>query len=348
MEDYHEDFNEKDYGEFFDDFSSNESSPKSNNEDKFDYSNDDFSERKNINNNQIKSANFQNRKVRVNPNKVHNVYPKGRKGLKWQLISLCKNKIARLVAVLAVMIIIIAIIVSSCNSKTNASTQTESSTLPTNATTAATKITSYQIKGVPVIAQGDLHAACETYACTMLLQSYHFDINEYQFVDNYLITKPVSYDSDGTMYGPDMNSAYAGDIYTGYGIFANGMAKCMNNYIKTTKSKLVAYPLYNIPLKELCEKYVLNDIPVMVWATTYMDEPYVKATWVVNYADSDSPVKVGDTMSWQMHEHCMVLIGFDSKNYYFCDSVSGKVSAYDIATSEKRYEQIGKQAIILK
>ncbi len=267
-----------------------------------------------------------------------------RKGLKWKLIALYENKLARIGFVSLILIIIIWTIVSAVgnNKKIETTSNIETTVAPT------TQATAYQIKGVPVIPQNDLTAACETYACTMLLQSYGFDIDEYQFVDNYLITKPVYYGADGNLYGPDMNSAYAGDVYTGYGINAHGMAKCMNNYIKTTGSKLEAHPLLGIPLEELCEKYIRNDIPVMVWATTYMDEPYVFANWYVDYIDDDTTTKLGDTMTWQMHEHCMVLIGFDDKNYYFCDSVSGKVSAYDKATSEERYAQIGTQAIILK
>lgn len=271
---------------------------------------------------------------------------KRRRGLKWRLLDLFYGKYffvaASAVAVLLIIIVIISI--ASCN-KTS-----EPQAAPTQPTTVAAteSSTSYKITGVPLISQtGGITAACETYACTMLLQYYGFDINEYDFIDEYLLTKPVSYGSDGLMYGPDMNSAYAGDIYTGYGINAKGMAKYMNKYIKTTSSKKTAIPLDGISLKEICEKYIRNDIPVMVWATTYMDEPYVKAEWIVDYADDDSDVKVGDTVSWQMHEHCMVLVGYDDENYYFNDSVSGEVSAYDIKTSEERYSQLGMQAIYL-
>ena len=286
--------------------------------------------------------------IRKNPGNKNTDYHRKRrrrKGLKWVLLDLLHNRTAGIALLIAVFLIIIIVIVSTCgNDKA-----TEPQITETQATVATTtQPTSYKISGVPVIVQDDLTAACETYACTMLLQYYKFDIDEYQFVDNYLVTKPVYYGADGNWYGPDMNSAYAGDIYTGYGINNLGMAKCMNNYIKTTDSKLTAYPISNVPLEELCEKYIRNNIPVMVWATTYMDEPYVQRTWIVDYADEDSPTKVGDTVSWQMHEHCMVLIGFDDENYYFCDSVSGEVSEYDRATSEERYSQIGMQAIVLK
>lgn len=270
---------------------------------------------------------------------------RGRKGLKWVLIDLFSNKITCIALIAVALILVIILLVSSCGDD-NKNTNQEATTQPTIAQT--TQISSYQIEGVPLIVQDKLKAACETYACTMLLQYYKFDIDEFEFVEKYLVTKPVYYGADGTMYGPDMNSAYAGDIYTGYGINAIGMAKFMNNYLKTTGTNLVATPLEGVSLDDLCKQYIVNDTPVMVWATTYMYEPYVFANWIVDFADEDSPTKVGDTVSWQMHEHCLVLVGFDEQNYYFCDSVSGKVSAYDKATSIERYKQIGTQAIVLK
>lgn len=286
---------------------------------------------------------YDNRNKNINYSKSRK--RRKRKGLKWKLKGLLNSKYTGIVLLIAVILIIIMVICSAVGNKKETKAVADE---PETTAVSVTPTTSYKIEGVPVIAQDELHAACETYACIMLLQYFDFDIDEFEFVDNYLITKPVYYGDDGNLYGPDMNSAYAGDIYTGFGINAPGMAKCMNNYIKTTGSKLTAYPLLDISLEELCEEYILNDIPVMVWATTYMEEPYVKSTWIVDYADEDSTTQIGDSVSWQMHEHCMVLIGFDDDNYYFCDSVSGKVSAYDKATSEERYEQIGKQAIIIK
>lgn len=284
------------------------------------------------------------RRRRSNTNASKNKSRRKRKGLKWKLIALFHSKLFAGAVILVVCICVISACVSSCSKSKGTGHDAEN----TNPTTADVKKTnSYKIDGVPVIAQSDLLAACETYACTMLLQYYGFDIDEHEFVDNYLITKPVYYGADGNMYGPDMNSAYAGDVYTGYGINAKGMAKCMNNYLSTADSNLTASPLLNVELDELCKKYIMNDTPVMVWATTYMDEPYVFANWIVDYVDDQTDTKIGDTVSWQMHEHCLVLIGFDEENYYFCDSVSGKVSEYDKSLCEKRYEQIGKQAIVL-
>lgn len=270
-----------------------------------------------------------------------------------KLIRITKELFKELISYRAtgiVLLIVLAIIIIAVITSVVSGNKKKEDIQPTTvATSASTSLpTSYKISNVPVISQDVLKAGCEIYACTMLLQYWDFDIDEIEFADNYLITKPVYYGYGGELYGPDMNCAYAGDVYTGYGINAPAMAKCMNNFIKTTKSEFKAYPLSNISLEELCDEYILNDIPVMVWETTYMDEPYVKASWIVDYVDENAKYEIGDTVSWMQNEHCMVLVGFDEKNYYFCDSVAGKLTAYERSVSEERYSQIGMQAIVIK
>ena len=225
-----------------------------------------------------------------------------------------RRKLEILAAMLATIIVLL--IVADCFADYHKPPQVvEENTAPT-ATEAPTTEPSYMIQNVKVIAQTDLKAGCETYACNK--------------------------------YGPDMYSAFAGTAYAGWGVYAPSMAKTMNNYLTDQKSKLKAYPLENIPLESLCDEYVSKGVPVMVWATTNMDEPYVFDTWTVNYVDENARTKEGDSFSWYMHEHCLVLIGFDGKNYYFADSTAGDISVFDKALVAKRYEQMGKQAIVVK
>lgn len=208
----------------------------------------------------------------------------------------------------------------------------------------------YMIEGIEALPQTDLKAGCEVYACTVLLNYLGFDIDEFEFSNNYLISRPITYDEEFQRYGPDMNSAYAGDVYTiyGYGVFSPAMAKSMNNYLHTTDSGMQAVVIKNYTLDELCEKYIVNDIPVMVWATTYMHEPYVKASWVVNYVDENSDKQIGDIEEWMQNEHCLTLMGYDEENYYFCDSVSGDITGYEKEISQQRYVELGAQAIVVK
>lgn len=267
-----------------------------------------------------------------------------RKGLKWVLIDL-RNRPKVLIPTVAVILILCILIVSCSISGSNNNISVEA-TQPSVATVE--RITSHHIKNVPVLSQTDLTACCESYACTMTLQYLGFDLTINEFVENYLIKKPVFYGEDGILYGPDMDAAFAGDIYFGYGINSPAMAKSMNIYLKEKKSNLTAHSLKGVSVTELCHKYVSKDIPVMIWATANMDEPFVHKTWVVNYVDENSTAKIGDEVSWQMHEHCMVLIGFDEKNYYLSDSVAGDVSVFDRETFEDRYAKLGTQAIVVK
>lgn len=226
-------------------------------------------------------------------------------------------------------------------SKNNVETVQEESTYPT----------SYVIDGVPVLVQaGGLSAGCEIYACTVTLQYLGYDVDEYEFLENYLIAKPIVYDENFQRYGPDMDSAYAGDAATiyGYGINSPAMAKSMNRYLDTTGTNQKAKALQGVSLDELCKKYVVNNIPVMVWATTNMSEPYDKAFWIVNYVDENADTQIGDVETWMQNEHCLALVGYDEAYYYFCDSVSGSMTTYERGVSQQRYEQLGSQAIVVE
>ncbi len=206
----------------------------------------------------------------------------------------------------------------------------------------------HMIEGVPVIAQQELNSGCETYACTMLLQSMGFDINEADFADQYLICSAIFYDEAGTRYGPDMHSAFAGTVYNGYGIYAPAMAKSMNRFFSSEHSALSAKAIEGVSLETLCKSYIDRDIPVMVWATVNMDEPYEKASWVVSFVDENATAKEGDTVWWLQNEHCLVLIGYDEDEYYFADSCAGAVSHFEKALCQQRYEQLDTQAIVVQ
>jgi len=259
-----------------------------------------------------------------------------------------RQKICMIGALILVLILFLIILFSGCegcNSDTDTTQKPQAETQQIEEKMPQ----SYKIDGVPVLKQqSPLNAGCETYACTMLLQSRGIDMDEFEFSENYLIEKPV-YGYGDEWYGPDMDSAYAGEIEWGYGINCPAMAKCMNNMLKDKGSNMTATPIKGVELDELCEKYIINDIPVMVWATTSMHEPYVKQYWSVNYVDEEiSDAQIGDTEQWLQNEHCMVLIGYDKDNYYFADSVAGEVSVFDKETSRDRYKKLDMQAIVVK
>ena len=214
-------------------------------------------------------------------------------------------------------------------------------------TEAPTMPSSYMIEGLEVIPQVEFKAGCETYACTMLLQTLGYDMDEHLFLDKYLEIRYPWYDDNGNMHAPDMYSSQVGDIYGGWGVYCTAMAKYMNHYLSDVGSEQKATAIENIPLEEICEKYISKGIPAMIWGTVEMLEPYPRFTWTVDYVDENAHYKVGDQFTWLQHEHCLVLIGYDEENYYFGDSCAGKVSVFEKELSETRYEQIGMQAIVV-
>ncbi|MBQ1350313.1 MAG: C39 family peptidase [Ruminococcus sp.] len=257
-----------------------------------------------------------------------------------------RNIIVTTAVFLAVLIVISIILGQTCSGKRNTQTEVMATAPSTDADTSSED--SYMIQNVHVIEQKELKAGCETYACTMLLQILGFKVDEFTIADNYLDCHYVYTDEDGTKYGPDMHSGFAGTAYGGWGVYAPAMAKSMNRYLSDQKSKLKAYDQKDIPLETLCEEYVSKGVPVMVWATTDMDEPYVFDKWIVNYVDENAEAKMGDEVPWYMHEHCLVLIGYDKTNYIFADSTHGKISTFEKSLVAKRYEQMGKQTIVVK
>ena len=66
------------------------------------------------------------------------------------------------------------------------------------------------------------------------------------------------------------------------------------------------------------------------------------------YMDENAEAKLGDTVDWYMHEHCLVLIGYDKEKYYFADSTHGNISSFEKSLVQKRYEQMGTQCIVVK
>jgi uncharacterized protein YvpB len=264
---------------------------------------------------------------------------------KFRLTRVRKRKLIVL-GVLAALIIVLIIIAACVSAATNKKPEPQKTAEV--AEVAETIPESFQIQNVKVIAQDDLKAGCETYACTMLLNILGFDLDEHTIADNYLNCHYVYKSDDGFAAGPDLYSAFAGTAYAGWGVYAPSMAKSMNQYLADQKSNLKAYPMENVELEDLVEQYVSKGVPVMIWATTNMEEPYVFDTWEVNYVDENAKTKIGDTFSWYMHEHCLVLIGYDKDNYYFGDSTAGKISCFKKDLVKKRYEQLFKQSIVVK
>jgi len=209
------------------------------------------------------------------------------------------------------------------------------------------------IENVPYINQYNekIPSGCEAVSATMLINYYGYELTAQKFISDYLIKKDW-YIKNGVIYGPDPNAAYPGDPYIskgincGFGSYAPATAKSMNNVLDPSKHQAIWKK--GLELSEIAEKYIKNDIPVLIWATTNMKESKPGMKWTVDYVDENSKLKEGDQFTWIAGEHCLVLIGYDDKNYYFNDPCATEACAYEKSIVEKRYEELGKQCVYIE
>ena len=196
---------------------------------------------------------------------------------------------------------------------------------------------------VPYLSQKDiLPNGCEAVSATMLLHHVGDTIPPLDFVDRYLDCKPA-WREGNVRYGPDPSEFYAGDPTTptgGYGCFSPVIVKALNRALQSyAPGEYEAVDLSGISLEDL-EGYIDCGIPVAVWATIGMKEVPFYYKWT-------SPDD-GQKYRYPSGEHCLVLVGYDESRYYFNDPYnSNGLVSHSKSTVEKRYETLGRQAVVI-
>ncbi len=121
------------------------------------------------------------------------------------------------------------------------------------------------------------------------------------------------YISDGIWYSSNPDMVFLGEPESeyGWGIWAKGLARSINYFFDEIGIKADAVYSCSDTLDNLCFRYIRNNIPVIVWCTMDMAEPYRNISpRIENSADS---------FTWISPNHCMVLVGYDATGYYFND-----------------------------
>lgn len=190
---------------------------------------------------------------------------------------------------------------------------------------------------VPVICQyPELPTGCESVAATMVLQYYGVSITAEEFAGNWLECSENFYSSDNGLYGPDPNEVFAGNPFSeyAYGCYASPIVEAINANSMEYNAKKIT----NKTVKEICNEYIDHGIPVLIWATMSMKESQRGKSWYL---------PDGSEFTWIAGEHCLVLVGYD-KNYYFLnDPQSGSTVAYQKDIVEKRFLELGSQAVYI-
>jgi len=183
---------------------------------------------------------------------------------------------------------------------------------------------------VPYISQvGTYPTGCESVSTVMALQYYGAEISVDTFIDSHL------YKGDNQSFDP--NICFGGDPRSneGMGCYAPVIQNAINSACKC--HTLTAQAIYGVSLSELCEKYIDNGTPVIIWATVNMSTP--KNGKIMNYNDK--------VIQWISPEHCMVLVGYDENNYIFNDPLTDKNICYSRNLSEAAYCGLGMQAVVI-
>lgn len=178
----------------------------------------------------------------------------------------------------------------------------------------------------------ELPTGCEITSLAIVLNYLGFNIDKVQLSDKYLAKISIA--------NGDFINYFVGDPKkeNGYGCFSKVIYNAAYDFLKDNPSD---YSVYDISGSEFLNLFSQIDKgnPVILWTTVDLIPTYDGRIWKIN----------STTLTWPANEHCMVLTGYDleKKVVYVCDPLKGNVS-YDMNLFKDRYDQLGKQAIIIK
>lgn len=236
------------------------------------------------------------------------------------------------------------IVITTIPTTTTTTTITTTTTTITTTTTTTTTTTMPNSVQLPVNcilqnASPSLPTGCEATALTIALNYDGFAAEKTDIAKTYL-PKMIFYTLNGIYYGADFQYVFPGDPMTsyGYGCYAPAIVATANAYFTAQKNASYAENISGTNFSDLLS-YVANGRPVVFWATMGMCAPGTGGSWTT---------PDGDTVTWKSSEHCLVLTGYDKSagTVEVADPLRGNVT-YDMALVAQRYEQMGKNAVIL-
>lgn len=179
-------------------------------------------------------------------------------------------------------------------------------------------------------------AGCEVTSLAIVLNYNNFNVSKENLYYNYLVKQK-------SFYGKySFDQAYLGTINSSSkwgGAYQKPIIDAANKYLKEIKSYKRAYDISGSSLDRLYQEIDAKR-PVIVWSTMNMQQSNL---FLAGKTTS------GKKIYWQDKSHTMVITGYDRKKdlVYVSDPLSGNVS-YKKSVFEKRYNQVGKRAIIIK
>ena len=180
---------------------------------------------------------------------------------------------------------------------------------------------------VPYISQVNSYpTGCESVSTVMALNFMGNSITVDDFIDKYLDKSPY-------IHNFDPNECFGGDprSSSGMGCWSPAIMKALNKFLPETS--LYALNVSATSLEELCQTYIDDGIPVILWATQDMKNAYK-----VNYEEG---------LEWIAPEHCLVMTGYDERCYIFNDPLKNQNVHYLKADVNESYKALGMQSIVI-
>jgi uncharacterized protein YvpB len=195
-----------------------------------------------------------------------------------------------------------------------------------------------------------LPTGCEATSLAMLLQYAGIQLSKEQVADNFVrevnpgIPQQTS-SSDITIRLPGGNPhrAFVGDPYDreSFGVFHEPIANALEQYLPNR-----SHDLSNCTFNDLISHLTTKQKPIIVWMTIELREPRVTDEW----PDVNNP---DHRIQWQSPQHCALLVGYVTSSdevithVLVNDPHTGKQESYDKELFEKRWIQLGRQAVTL-
>ena len=190
----------------------------------------------------------------------------------------------------------------------------------------------YYINIENILQRPELPTGCEATSLTIMLNFLGYDVDKCTIVDDYLPKTTRMY---------SLNTHFIGNPYSksGLGCYAPVIVTTANRYLDSVNSNQRAENISGASAKELYN-YVANDKPVICWVTIALIDTYISNTWIAQ--------DTGETINFYINEHCTVLVGYDShkETVTLNDPWKGIVT-YPMSLFEKRYIQLGSQAVLI-
>jgi len=199
--------------------------------------------------------------------------------------------------------------------------------------TSAEEDGAYIISGVECILQNpELPNGCEVTSLAIALNYLGIEADKCDLAENYLPCGPI-----GSTYPEE---AYIGDPSTtdaGYYCYAPVIATAAQSYLDANglSETYTVEDVSGTSLEELFSTYIDNDVPVIIWATMYMQE--LSFGYEI------------DGVSYPSSLHCLVLYGYDEEEnlVYVSDPLVGNTT-YDLDIFADRFDVLGQQAVVVE